>query len=124
MWDFPQYTSGERAFSFFQGVSETVGGRARAQTSKTALRIYCKSFLEYLGVLVSAGDSSGCLECSDSGGGEESGGATEGATEGVTEGATEGVTEGAMEGATKGRSRRGRPWPWTEIISELELIFV
>ena len=55
-----------------------------------------------------------------SGGGEESGGATEGATEGVmegaTEGATEGVMEGATEGATEGRSRRGHPRPRTEVI--------
>ena len=51
----------------------------------------------------------------DSGGGEESGGAMEGTMEGVTEGAIEGVTEGC--------SRQGRLWPWTEIISELELIF-
>ena len=38
--------------------------------------------------------------------------------EGATERATERVTKGAMEG----RYRQGRPWPWIEIISELELI--
>ena len=79
-----------------------------ARASKTALRILCKSSSEYLGTLVAmedfgSGVPSGCLEISDSGGGEESGGAT--------------------EGATKGRSRRGRPRPWTEIILKLELIF-
>ena len=79
------------------------GAGAGARASRTALRICCKSFSEYLGVLVSAGDSSGCLEFSDLGGGEESGGATEGATE--------------------GRTQRGRLRPQTKIISELELMF-
>ena len=103
-----------------------------ARASKTVLKILCKSFSEYLGILVSAGSFSpggllGCLEISDLGGGEESGGAMEGVTEGATEGAMEGATEGATEeiteGATEGHSWRGRPRPRTEIISELELIF-
>ena len=54
-----------------------------------ALKIYCKSFSEYLGTLVVAvgdfgpGGLLSCLENSDLGGGEEPGGATEekGATE-------------------------------------------
>ena len=84
--------------------------------SRTSLRIFCKSFSEYLGILVaatgasamggfapegSAGLSDNSLP--DSGGGEESGGATERAKEGVTE----------------GRSRRGRPQPRTEVILKL-----
>ena len=58
--------SGERAFSFsrgassfFQGVSEMTraetGVGAGASASRTALKIYCKSSLEYLGTLVVAG---------------------------------------------------------------------
>ena len=124
MWDFPQYTSGERAFSFSQGILETTGAGTRAgvgvgtgiRASRTALKILCKSSLEYLGTLVAAKDvgpgvPSGYLETSDSGGGEK--------PRGATEGAVEGATEGAMEGAMERRSRRGRPRPRTEIISEL-----
>ena len=93
-----------------------------------ALKIHCKLSLEYLGTLVSTGNfgvrgSSGYLEISDSGGGEESGRVTEGTTEGVMEGAIERATEGATKGATEGCFWRGRPRPWTEIILELELIF-
>ena len=76
-----------------------------------ALRIRCKSSLEYFGILVLAGNFGGGLEISESGGGEESGGAIEGATKGTTEGAT----EGAMEK----RFRWGHPQPRIEIISEL-----
>ena len=107
MWDFLQYTSGERTFSFSRGVSETAGARAGARASKIALKIRCKLFSEYLGVLVLAENFSGCSEFFDSRGGEESGGATEGATEGTTE----------------GRFRRGHLRPQLEIILELELIF-
>ena len=87
MWDFPQYTSRERAFSFSQGVSETAGVGEGAWASRTALKILCKSSSEYLGTLVAAGDfgpwvPSGYLETSDSESREEPGGATEGATEG------------------------------------------
>ena len=126
MWDFPRYTSGERAFSFSRDTSETTGtgagAGAGARASRTVLKIRCKSSSEYLGILVSAGDfgprgPSGCSEISDSGGGEESGGVSEGATEGVTER----TTEGATEGTTERRSRWGRLRPQTEIISELEL---
>ena len=58
------------------------GAKAGAQTSKTALRIFCKSSSEYLGTLVAvAGDSApggplGCSKNSDLGGGEEPEGAT------------------------------------------------
>ena len=109
--------SGERAFSFSRTLEMTgagVGAETGARAFKTALKILCKSSLEYLGILVSdfgPGGPSGCSKISDSGGGEESGG--------VTEGATEGATEGVMEG----RFRRGRLRPRTEIILELKLIF-
>ena len=61
MWDFPQYTSEERAFSFSQGTSETTragtgaGAGAGARASKTALRIRCKLSSEYLRTLLAAG---------------------------------------------------------------------
>ena len=71
---------------------------AGARAYKTALKIYCKSSLEYLGTLVVAGgelargfDPKGLAGWSDNllpdlGGGEESGEAMEGVTEGATEG--------------------------------------
>ena len=71
---------------------------ARALTSRTALKIRCKSSLEYLGILVAVEGASitgvfvskspiGCLDnlSPDSRGKEESRGATEGAIEGATE---------------------------------------
>ena len=81
-----------------QGSLEVAGARmgararVRAQASKTALRIRCKSSLEYLGTLVvvvedfSLGDLLDCSKISDLGGGEGPKGATEEATERVTEG--------------------------------------
>ena len=54
MWDFPRYTSREQAFSFSRGVLETAGAGAGARASRTALKIRCKSFSEYLGMLVAA----------------------------------------------------------------------
>ena len=127
MWDIPRYTSGDRAFSFFWGASETTragtGAGARigagAQASKTALKIRYKSSLEYLGILVAVGGElargfppEGPAGWSnnlspDLEGGEES------------RGATEEATEEAMER----RSWQGHPRPWTEIILGLELIF-
>ena len=117
MWDFLRYTSGERAFSFSRGTSEMTGAgtgagaearaRIKAQSSRTALRIYCNLSSEYLGTLVTV---AGALARSftpkgqadwldnlslDLGGGEKSGGAMEEAT----------------EGATEGRSQRGQPRP-------------
>ena len=114
----------ERAFSFFQGTLETTGAEtgsrtgagmgagAGARASRTALRICCKSSLEYLGTLVlvedfGSRDLSGCLEISDLGGKKES----------------RRVIGGATEGAIEGGSWRGRPRPQTEIFLELELIF-
>ena len=109
MWDFPQYTSGERAFSLSQGTSETIGAGtgvgAGARVSRTVLKIRCKLFSEYLGTSLAETTVMGGFapegpsdysENSDSGGKKESWGATEGATEGC--------------------SRRGRPRPRTEII--------
>ena len=102
MWDFLWYTSGKRAFSFSQGTLEMTGAGVGARASRTALKIYCKSSSEYLGILVAAaGDFSpwgllGCSENSDLGGRKEPGGATEGAIE--------------------RRSRQGRLRPQTEII--------
>ena len=75
MWDFPQYTSRERAFSFSRdalammeagartregarmgaGARKGAGARTGAQASRKALRILCKSSSEYLRVLVIAG---------------------------------------------------------------------
>ena len=62
MWDFLQYTSGEKAFSFSQDVLKTIGAgvrvgaevRSEALASRTVLKILCKSSLEYLGILVVA----------------------------------------------------------------------
>ena len=136
MWDFPRYTSGERAFNFSRDTSVTAGtgtgagagAGAGARASRTVLRIRCKSSSEYLGILVSAGGFGpggplGYSEISDLGDREESGRALEGATEGATEGAieeaTEGTTKGATEGAMERRSRRGRPRPRTTIILAL-----
>ena len=133
--------SGERAFSFSWSASATMGAGAGAGAgagigtgarteagvgtgagaesgalgSKTALRIFCKSSLEYLRILVAARvlamgsfgpeGLAGWLDnlSPDLGDREESRGATKGATEGVTE----------------GRLRRGRPRPWTKVILEL-----
>ena len=93
------------------------GAEAGAQASRTVLKIRCKSSSEYLAILVAAAGAlargfapegqAGWSDNSspDSGGEKESGGAI----------------EGAAEEATEGRSRRGRPWPQTEII--LALIF-
>ena len=125
MWDFPRYTSKERAFSFSQGTSETIGARAEARAgartgtgswaSRTALKIHYKSSSEYLGTLVAA---RGVLARSfaldgpagwsdnlspDSEGGEKS----------------EGVMKGATEGAAERRSRQERLRPQTQIILEL-----
>ena len=88
------------------------GARTGARASKTALKILCKSSLEYLRTLVAARDfGPGVLsdysEISDSGDREEPREATERAT----------------EGATERRSWRGRLRPRTEIILKLELIF-
>ena len=95
MWNFSWYTSEERAFSFSQETSETTGAgagaaavaRAGAWAFKTALKIRCKSSLEYLGTLVvAAGDFGlrGPLDCSEDfelGGREKPGGTTEGVIE-------------------------------------------
>ena len=97
------------------------GARARmgmgARTSRTALKIRCKSSSEYLGTLVAAEGElarsfapEGPAGWSDNlspdlGSGEESKRAIEGAT----------------EGATEGRFRRRRLLPQTEVI--LALIF-
>ena len=129
MWDFPWYTSRERAFSFLRGASATMGARAGAGTgaetgagarteagagtraSRTVLRIRYKSSSEYLGILLAATGAlatggfvkspAGSSDNSspDSGGGEESGEVTEGAAE--------------------ERLRQGRPRPQTEVILEL-----
>ena len=129
MWDFPQYTSGERAFSFFRGTLETTGAgtgveagagtRAGAGTGarafKTALRICCKSSLEYLGILVSAEGElarsfapeglAGWLNnlSPDSGGGKE----------------LRRAMKEATEGATEKHSCRERPRRWTKVILAL-----
>ena len=90
MWDFPQYTSGKRAFNgLSRGFSEVAGAGAGAEAragagagaeagagaraSKTVLRICCKLSLEYWGTSVAVvGDfslrgSASCLENSDLG---------------------------------------------------------
>ena len=111
MWEFPQYTSRKRAFNGLSwgfskaaGAGAGAGAGARAgvevgagaRASRIALRIRCKSFLEYLEILVVAmgdfgpGSPLGCLKNSNLGGREKLGGVTER----VTERATEGVTEG------------------------------
>lgn len=52
MKDFPRYTSGDRAFNFFHDALDAMeaGARvgARVWASKTAIKIRCKSFSEYL----------------------------------------------------------------------------
>ena len=92
-------------------------GGAEAETGarafKTALKILCKSSLEYLGILVAVIGVSAIggfiLESPadyldnlspNSGGGKKSGRATEGAT----------------EGASERRSQRGRLRSWNEVI--------
>ena len=109
MWDFPQYTSKEQAFSgLFRSSLEAVGAgtRAKAWASKTALKICCKSFSKYLRTLVAvAGDFSpkgllGYLKISDLEGGKK----------------PERVTEGAIEGVTEGHSRQKQSRPRIEII--------
>ena len=112
MWNFPRYTSRKRVFCFFRGTSEITEAGAGARTSRMAIKIRCKSFLEYLEILIAAvrvsakGDFvfEGQAGWSDnlspnSGGGEES--------------------RRAIEGATEGRSCWRRPRPWTEVILEL-----
>ena len=109
MQDFPWYTSRERAFSFSQGALATMGvrmgagagtkTRVEARASRIALKILCKSSLEYLGTLIAATKASATGDfvfegpagwsdnlSPDLRGGEESEGVTEKATEGVTEG--------------------------------------
>ena len=60
MWDFLQYTSGERAFNFSQGTSKTARAEARArvgagvQASRIVLKILCKSSSKYLKRFVAA----------------------------------------------------------------------
>ena len=119
MWDFLQYTSEERIFSgLFWSFSEVTGAGAGAEVgawaSKTALRIHCKLFLEYLETLVAAtedfgpGSPSGYSENFDSGGEEES--------RGVTEGAMEEKTERLIEKAIKKRFRQGRLQLQLEVI--------
>ena len=82
MWDFPQFTFGERAFSslswgFLEAAKAGAGARAGAQASKTTLKIRCKLSSEYLGILVAAagnfdfGGLLGYLENSDLGDKEE-----------------------------------------------------
>ena len=72
MWDFLQYIFSERAFSLFWGVLEIteVGARVeagvearaeagvevRVQISRTALKVCCKSSLEYLRTSVALTD--------------------------------------------------------------------
>ena len=123
MWEFPQYMSGERAFSFSRGTSEMTGAGAGAGagvgawTSKTALKIHYKSSSEYLETLVAARRATamggfvseglaGYLDnlSLNSKDGEK--------PREVKKRAIEGVTERAMEG----RSWRGRPRPQTEVI--------
>ena len=96
--------SKEQAFSGFSqgflGAAEA-GTEAEAQASRTALKIYCKSFLECFGTLVTAARDfgprslSGCSENFDLEDREE----------------PEGVTEGIKEEVTEGHSRQGRPRP-------------
>ena len=140
MWDFPQYTSGKRAFSFSQSASAIMaagsgagtgvragmgpgtgaGTGARtgmgARASRTALKILCKSSSEYLGILIAA------TEASATGGFAPKGPA--GWSDNLSPDLGGGeelkkAIEGATKGATEGRSWRGRPRPRTEVILEL-----
>ena len=89
------------------GAGARAGTRIRA--SRTTLRIFCKSFLKYLGTLVAAAEDSGpggllgCSENSDLRGREELGEVT------------------GKGGVTKRYSRRRQPRPYTEVI--LALVF-
>ena len=136
MWDFPRYTSGERAFGFSQGASATMGAgsgaiaRARAgmgagtgagmgtgaRASIPALRIFCKSSLEYLGKLVAAigASTTGCFAPESPAGWSDNLSPDSRGREEL-----EGVMEGAKEGAPEGRSRRGRLRPRIEAILKL-----
>ena len=88
MWNFPQYTFRKQAFSDFfwsslEAARAKAGARAGVQASRMALKIRCKSFSEYLGILVAEAEDFGLkdpmsyLENFVSGDGEKSGGATE-----------------------------------------------
>ena len=116
MWEFPQYTLGERAFSSLFWVSLEAaeaavgaGVRAGARASKTALRIQCKLSSEYLETGVAAaknvdlGGLLGCFKKFNLGSREKSGGAIE------------------KEGVMEKRSWRGQLRPYIEVI--LALIF-
>ena len=85
-----------------------------AQASRTALRIFCKSSLEYLGTLVlvtGVSATGGFVHEGLAGWSDNLSPNSEG----------EEALGGAMKEATEGRSRQGRPRPWIEVI--LELIF-
>ena len=95
MWDFPQFTSGERAFNglyrgFLEAAEAGAGVGAGVQASKIALRIRYKSFLEYWRTSVATADDfgpkglAGCLKNSDFEGREELRGATIECSQAVT----------------------------------------
>ena len=122
MWNFPRYTSRERAFSFLRDALATMGAKAgvgagaktgtRARmgaeagtrASRTVLKIRCKSFLEYLGILVAAAGAlatKGFVLESAAGWSNNSSLDLEGREE----------SGKAMEGAAEKRLRQRRPWP-------------
>ena len=93
------------------GAGAGAGAGTRVQASKTALRIHCKSFSEYLGILVAAAEAlardfvpEGLAGWSDNLSPDSKG---------------EEESKRAIEGAAERHSRRGRPRPQTEVILDL-----
>ena len=136
MWDFSQYASGKRAFSFSQGASAMMGAGSGAgagagagmgagtgagtgtgaQASRTTLKILYKSSSEYLGTLVAA---TGAL-ATESFVSEGPVGWSDNLSldlEGEKE--SRGPMERATEGMTEGYLRRGHLRPQTEVVLEL-----
>ena len=135
MWDFSQYTSRERAFSFSRGALATMGAgvgvgagarigagiRAGAGTkagagtrtlaSRTALRILCKSFSEYLKTLVATK-----VLTTGGFGTEQPAGWSDNSSPKL---GGEKESGRAIEGATEGQSWRGCPRSQIEVILEL-----
>ena len=97
--------SGKRPFSFSCGISKTAGAGAGMRASKTVLKIFYKSSLEYLGTFIAATGVTttggfvfkGLVGCSDNPSPNLRGGQE---LEGATKGATKRLMEGAMEGCS------------------------
>ena len=81
-----------------------------------ALKIRCKSSLEYMGTLIAA---AGALATRDFVLKGLTGWSDNLSPDLKDEEESKEATEGAMKGVTEGRSQRRRPWPQIEVILEL-----